>query len=121
MNNNHSKSIGIWVRVSTEDQVKGESPEHHERRARYYAESKNWDVKEVYLLEAVSGKSVMEHPQTQRMLHDIKSGKISGIIFSKLARLARNTKELLEFAEIFRQYNADLISLQESIDRKSVV
>ena len=27
------KSVGIWIRVSTEDQAKGESPEHHERRA----------------------------------------------------------------------------------------
>ena len=110
------KSVGIWIRVSTEDQAKGESPEHHEKRARYYAESKGWTVKEVYHLEAVSGKSVMDHPETQRMLKDIRSGHISGIIFSKLARLARNTKELLEFAEIFRECNADLISLQESID-----
>jgi site-specific DNA recombinase len=29
-----SKSVGIWIRVSTEDQAHGESPEHHERRAR---------------------------------------------------------------------------------------
>jgi len=110
------KSVGIWIRVSTEDQAKGESPEHHEKRARYYAESKGWNVKEVYHLEAVSGKSVMEHPETQRMLKDIRNAHISGIIFSKLARLARNTKELLDFAEIFREYDADLISLQESID-----
>lgn len=110
------KLVGIWIRVSTEDQVKGESPEHHEKRARYYAESKDWQVKEVYRLEAVSGKSVMEHPETQRMLHDVKIGRITGLIFSKLARLARNTRELLEFAEIFTEFNADLISLQESID-----
>jgi len=110
------KSIGIWIRVSTEDQARGESPEHHEKRARYYAESKGWQVKEVYHLEAVSGKSVMEHPETQRMLEDIKCGHISGLIFSKLARLARNTRELLDFSDIFRNYNADLISLQESID-----
>jgi site-specific DNA recombinase len=32
-----SKHVGIWIRVSTEDQVRGESPEHHERRARLYA------------------------------------------------------------------------------------
>jgi site-specific DNA recombinase len=110
------KSVGIWIRVSTEDQARGESPEHHEKRARYYAESKEWIVKEVYHLEAVSGKSVMEHPETQRMLSHINSGHISGLIFSKLARLARNTRELLDFADIFREHNADLISLQESID-----
>jgi len=34
------KPVGIWVRVSTEEQAKGESPEHHEKRARFYAESK---------------------------------------------------------------------------------
>src|SRR5438552_7108030 len=110
-----AKPVGIWIRVSTEDQAHGESPEHHERRARY-AESKEWKVKEIYHLEAVSGKSVKEHPETQRMLKDIKSGHITGLIFSKFARLARNTREPLDFADSFREHNADLISLQESID-----
>lgn len=114
-----SKTIGIWIRVSTQDQARGESPEHHEKRARLYAEAKGWAVKEVYHLEAVSGKAVMEHPEAKRMLTDIKEGNISGIIFSKLARLARNTRELLDFADYFRDYNADLISLQEAIDTSS--
>lgn len=114
-----SKNVGIWIRVSTEDQARGDSPEHHEKRARYYAESKEWTVKEVYHLEAVSGKSVMDHPETQRMLADIRSQKITGLIFSKLARLARNTKELLDFSEIFRSCSADLVSLQEAIDTSS--
>ena len=93
------RAVGIWIRVSTEDQAKGESPEHHEQRARYYAEAKGWAVKEVYHLEGVSGKLVSQHPETQRMLKNIHSGHIRALIFSKLARLARNTKELLEFAE----------------------
>lgn len=114
--NEQKTRVGIWIRVSTEDQAKGESPEHHERRARFYAESREWTVVEVYHLEAVSGKSVMEHPEAARMLADVKSGHIDGLIFSKLARLARNTRELLDFAEYFRQYDADLISLQEAID-----
>jgi site-specific DNA recombinase len=114
-----TKRIGIWLRVSTEDQVRGESPETHEKRARLYAEAKGWSVIEVYRLDAVSGNTVKEHPEAKRMLKDIGSGHISGLIFSKLARLARNTKELLEFAEIFREHDADLISLAESIDTSS--
>ena len=110
------KAVGIWIRVSTEDQAKGESPEHHEKRARLYTEAKGWDVVEIYHLEAVSGKSVMSHPETKKMLGDIKHGNITGLIFSKLARLARNTRELLDFADLFRESNADLISLQEAID-----
>jgi site-specific DNA recombinase len=110
------KNVGIWIRVSTDMQVKDESPEHHEKRARLYAEAKGWTVVAVYRLEAMSGKSVMPYTETKRMLRDIRDGLITGLIFSKLARLARNTKELLEFAEIFRGYNADLVSLGESID-----
>ena len=37
-------------------------------------------------------------------------------MFSKLARLARNTRELLAFSDEFQKYGADLISLQEAID-----
>ena len=114
-----TKEVGIWIRVSTEDQAHGESPEHHEKRAHYYAESKGWKVKEVYHLEAVSGKSVIEHPEAKRMINDIKNGHITGLIFSKLARLARNTRELLDFADIFNKHEADLISLQECIDTSS--
>jgi len=76
-------------------------------------------VREIYRLEAVSGKAVMEHPEAKRMLGHIASGRISALIFSKLARLARNTRELLDFADRFRENDADLISLQESIDTTS--
>jgi site-specific DNA recombinase len=110
------KSVGIWIRVSTEDQAKGESPEHHLARARAYATVKGWEVKEVYDLAGVSGKSVIDHTEAKRMLSDIRRGHITGLIFSKLARLARNTRELLDFADIFREQGADMISLQETID-----
>jgi site-specific DNA recombinase len=110
------KRVGIWLRVSTEDQVRGESLEHHVLRARAYAEAKRWDVVEEYRLEAVSGKDVMSHPEMTRMLADVRAGRIDALIFSKLARLARSTKALLEVADIFQEHGADLISLGESID-----
>src|SRR5690349_20954478 len=102
-NSASGKPVGIWIRVSTEDQAHGESPEHHEHRAREYAKFNGWNVKEVYNLAGVSGKTVMEHPEDKRMLADIKRGHIKALIFSKLARLARNTRELLEFSDLFRQ------------------
>ncbi len=113
------KSVGIWIRVSTEMQAQSDSPEHHERRAKLYCEAKGWDVCDVYRLEAVSGKSVIDHPEAKRMLADIKKGRITGLVFSKLARLARNTKELLDFADYFKTHDADLISLDESLDTSS--
>ena len=113
---NAVKRVGIWIRVSTEDQARGESPQHHEQRARYYAEAKGWLVVEVYRLEGVSGKALSDHPETRRMLSDMERGHVTGLIFSKLARLARNTRDLLDFADRFHGCGADLISLQEAID-----
>jgi site-specific DNA recombinase len=111
-----TKAVGIWIRVSTEDQAKGESPEHHEERARSYVKSRGWQVKEVYDLAGQSGKAVMQHPEAKRMMKDIERGHITGLVFSKLARLSRNRRELEDFADYFNKHNADLISLSEAID-----
>jgi len=115
----HLKRVAIWIRVSTDMQVDAESPERHEERARAYALGRGWNVVRVYRLDAVSGKSVMGHAITGKMLSDLRSGEIQGLVFSKLARLARNTRELLEFADEFDKCGADLISLEECIDTSS--
>jgi site-specific DNA recombinase len=86
-----------------------------------YAEMKGWTVLTVYHLEAVSGKTVIEEPETKRMLEDVRTGRISGLIFSQLFRLGRNTRELLELADFFQEHNADLISLAESIDTSTPI
>lgn len=109
-------AAGIWIRVSTADQVTGESPERHEARARAYAEAKEWEVVTVYRLDAVSGKSVTGHPECKRMLADVARGDVSALVFSNLSRLARNTRELLEFADHFEEFGADMVSLAEAID-----
>src|SRR5438093_13595303 len=100
------KYVGIWIRVSTEDQAEGDSPMHPEQRATEYWKFNEWTVREVYDLAGVSGKTVMDHPEAKRMLADIKRGHISTLIFSKLARLARNTRELLDFSDSFRANGA---------------
>jgi len=107
---------GIWLRVSTDEQARGDSPLHHRERAKSFADFKKWDIAVEYNLSGVSGKSVINHPECQRMLNDIKEGKIQVLIFSKLARIARNLRELLEIADFFKAHNASLASLDESID-----
>lgn len=110
------KSVGVWIRVSTDEQADTDSPEHHRLRAKAYADAKGWAVLEIYDLSGVSGKTVMQHPECKRMMADIRRRHITGLIFSKLARLSRNKRELEDFAEFFRTNDADMISIQDSID-----
>ena len=114
--NEGAKSVGIWIRVSTEDQANGESPKNHELRARHYTEAKGWIVAEVYDLAGVSGKSVLEHPEAQRMMKDVESGHITALVFSKLARLGRNVRDLIYLSDFFQKHQADLVSLHENVD-----
>ncbi|WP_233189327.1 recombinase family protein [Geothermobacter hydrogeniphilus] len=95
------------MRVSTENQARGESPKNHEARARMYAELKGWEIVEKCDLSEVSGKSVSDHPEAQRMFADVKSGKVQGLVFF---RLASNTRELLDFSEFFQELGAGMIS-----------
>ena len=113
------RKAGIWLRVSTDDQAEGDSLKHHEYRAKAYAEAKGWEIVEIYRLEGVSGSDSLNSPDGQRMISDVRSGRIDVLIFSKLARLARNTRHLLEVADVFKKHGADLVSLQESIDTSS--
>src|SRR4030095_11165390 len=76
-----------------------------------YAAAKGWQVVELYDLAGLkgwSGKTIREHPLAKKMLADLKRGHITGLIFSKLARLARNTRELLELADEFRLLGGDM-------------
>src|SRR2546426_5991911 len=116
LSSRESKNVGIWIRVSTEDQAQGDSPEHHLERARAYAKSRAWTVKEVYDLAGQSGKAVMDHAEAKRMMRDVERGHIKALVFSKLARLSRNLREVQDFGEFFAKHDADLVSLSEAID-----
>ncbi|MCS7232359.1 MAG: recombinase family protein [Elusimicrobiota bacterium] len=71
--------VGIWLRVSTEEQAEGKSPKNHELRARMYANLKGWKVVDIYDLSGVSGKSVLDHPEAKRMMQNVASGKIKAL------------------------------------------
>jgi len=108
--------IGIWIRVSTKEQKDGDSPETHRQIALDYCKRRDWPVEEIYDLSGVSGKSVLGHPEAKRMMADVQMGKIKGLVFTKIARLARNTRELLEISDYFQRHEAVLVSISEEID-----
>jgi site-specific DNA recombinase len=54
----HRKAVGIWIRV--------ESSQHHETRARLYAEAKGWTIKKIYDPSGGSGRREYRVPNHQR-------------------------------------------------------
>lgn len=104
-----------WVRVSSDGQVRDESPAVHLQRTQEYCELQGWPVVEVYKLDAVSGAAVMDHPETKRMLRDVEAGRIDALVFSAVARVGRDLLELLTIEKHLRTHGARLVSTRRGV------
>jgi len=113
-------STGIYVRVSTEEQVReGYSIRAQEEKLRAYAKVKDWHIYGVYADEGISGKDIDGRPAIKQLIADITSGKVNNVLIYKVDRLTRSTKNLIELVELFNQHHCAFNSLQEAIDTNS--
>lgn len=121
------RKIGIYVRVSTEEQAKNKegSLTSQIQRLQMKVEEKNrynddkWGkVVDVYRDEAFSGKN-MDRPEFQRMLTDIKRNRIDTILVTELSRLSRSVPDFLNFINDMEKLSCDFICLQYDFDTTS--
>lgn len=64
-------------------------------------------------IDRMSGKST-QRPELQKMMEYVRHGDT--VIVESISRFARNTQNLLELVELFREREVQLVSLKEQID-----
>ena len=120
------KLCGIYARISDpkDAKIQGNSVETQISRLKQSIEFKNgdpsgkhkWKLVDIYADEGKSGKNI-ERAELQRLLSDIKIGRINTVLCVKLDRI---TRSLLDFYNnlnvIFKEFNVDFISLTENFD-----
>jgi len=112
------KTIG-YIRVSTtRQQEEGFSLEAQERKIRAYADLHDMSLTEV-VEDSTSGKSVDGRPGFTKIVEEIKAGLVDNLIILKLDRMARNTKEAMELADLLQTKGCALHSVTEKLDTKS--
>ena len=72
----------------------------------------------VYKDNGYSGKNT-DRPDFQRMMNDVKAGKIKKVIVYKLDRISRSVLDFSEMMERFQKYGVDFISATEHFDTSS--
>lgn len=115
--------LGAYLRVSTEEQVQViegslESQKHRLKSFMDYKNSheKSWGkIVEYYIEEGLSAKDT-RRPQFQRMMKDIREGKINVILVTDLSRLSRNVLDFCLLLEELKKYNAKFLSVKEQFD-----
>lgn len=113
--NKSIKRVVGYIRLSTERSAESDSPEVHHIRIKEYCKWKGWELITLYEDLAYSGVD-NSRPEYQLLKKSIPTGKFDAIIVSKLDRLGRSTKELIEIAELCKKHNVSIVSLGESID-----
>lgn len=109
----------VYCRVSTMEQATdGYSIGEQKERLKHYANAQGYEVVGVYSDEGFSGKDLLR-PDMQKLLSDVKRGKIDIVLAYKLDRLSRHVKDVLELVELFDKHNVVLYSLQENFDLAS--
>lgn len=117
------KKVGIYLRVSTEEQarIQDGSLVSQRRRLEDYVESQNkkersWGiVTDVYCDEGRSAKD-MNRPEFQRLLSDIRAGKVNLILATELSRLSRSTKDFCELWDFLKKHGASFVTLRDQYD-----
>ena len=72
-------------------------------------------IVDVYCDEAKSGKD-MNRPEFQRMLSDIRVGRINLVLASELSRLSRSIEDFCSLLDFFKEHKVKLVTLREQFD-----
>ncbi len=122
MKNKKAYRIGLYIRVSTEEQA--ENPEgsirNQEERLRQTVKLKNMEgnfgeIVEVFLDRARSGKDT-KRPALQRMLTAIRNREINLVMSTELSRVSRSIKDFADIWEMMQECECGFQSLRENFD-----
>jgi len=110
--NNNQNSWAIYIRSAT-----GNMESLQEQKDICEKFLQNMQPTSIVLYE---GNVASNMDQLQRLIQDIKDGKINGVIVSKLHRLTRSLVDFVYFFNgFFEEHNVSFISVAESFDNST--
>lgn len=112
-----SKRAVIYARVSTAEQAEeGFSIEGQIETIRAKCKLEGIEIIGEYLELGISGKTMENRPQLQKLLSDAQCNKFDEVWVWKTSRLARKQLDLLQIVDIFKKNEIALKSCSENID-----
>jgi site-specific DNA recombinase len=114
--NEELNRVAIYIRVSTEEQVReGFSISAQREKLKAFCQVQDWSTYKFYVDEGISGKDT-ERPQLQLMLEHIKQGHINTVLVYRLDRLTRSVLDLYQLLDVFEKSNCNFKSATEVYD-----
>lgn len=116
---NRTWRAALYMRLSKEDERGGESAsiENQRKILRAFCRENTFEVWDEYVDDGYSGTDAETRPALQRMLADIRAGRVNLVLCKDLSRLGRNigdTANLLD--KFFPMHRVRFISVTEGTD-----
>lgn len=115
MSKDKAKRCALYIRVSTDRQVDGNSLTTQKKQLMRHARSRGYPVADVYVDAGLSGKD-MNRPELQRLLSDAREGRFDIVLVWKVDRISRSMKDLLSLLKTLREHNVDFAAVDQDFD-----
>ena len=102
--------VAIYLRKSRDEdnEAKEETLARHEKMLNDYCKRNKLNVVATYK-EVVSGESISNRPEMQRLLEDVNLGLYTGVVCVEIERLSRgNQIDQCEILEVFKKSNTKI-------------
>ena len=107
--------VGSYARVSTSEQAKGVSIESQQQRLQSYAKFKEWTIASEFIDPGWSGKDD-NRPGLKALMAAARQQHIGVVLVTKVDRLMRNTRLLLQCVDEFKKLGIRFIATDDNID-----
>lgn len=105
----------LYMRVSTEKQVKeGDSIAAQQSALERYAKEKGYVIAGEYIDDGISGTKA-DRDELQRLLEDVKQGRIDIVLVTKLDRWFRSIRHYLNTQELLEKHHVSWTAIWEPI------
>lgn len=109
-------NAGLYIRVSTEKQVKeGYSVAAQKTNLSRFAKQQGWNIFDIYCDQGISGKNIKDRPEVKRLIEDIKQRNIEVVVLYKFDRLTRDSKDTEDIIEIIQQFGVQVFTLSGGV------
>jgi len=114
------KRVVGYIRVSTEEQSReGVSLDMQRAKIEQYCKLHDMNLLGIVPDEGISGKSIEGREGIKKVLEAVSKRHVDAVVIYKLDRLARNTIETLQVADLMKKKGVALHSITEKIDTQS--
>ncbi|MHB1614503.1 MAG: recombinase family protein [Actinomycetes bacterium] len=106
------KAVGVYARISSDALGEGLGVTRQVEDCQTLAQARGWQVVDVFEDNDLSAFSGKRRPAYERMLVDVRSGRITGILAWHTDRLHRSPKELEAFIDLCDQTGCTVDTVQ---------